>query len=336
MILLIRWRSCAGSIKGSDSFTFKRLVRTFTSATHFPSSTDEIRAFLALMVCSAILLGALSGCDVSGQGAATEAQYKAALNLAARGRTGEAASLLEATVPAVQRAYGENNINVAITMSGLGDVYLAQGRYYESEQTQRRALAIAEQHGYDTPVEAMILINLANALGPQGRITETQSIIRHVIAVLEKAQPVNEEQLGKSYVILCTTYSPQQHFAEALPYCSVAVEHIRRAVAQGSDRGALANSLSVLGADEAKLHHFNEARAHLNEARELAKTLNRPTLNAVTMSNLALLDLEEGHHTNAEAPFAEATRILNQSLPSYNTIAAATALQLRVQLQKRG
>lgn len=282
-------------------------------------------AWLVLLFVS---LTVLSGCDTIeqlSQGLGELRQYQEAMQLVDQGHTAEAVASLKAQVLAVEKTFSEDSIYVSVVLNGLSLAYLHQGKYAESEMTARRALAIAELHGYDTIISTVIRQNIANTLTAEGKLDKAEPIIRHVVGVLRKNQPDEYGQIGKAYSVLCNIYMVRKNFSGALTYCQTAVAYNRKAVAVGKDdEDPLVGSLSSLGSVYAKLHRFDDADKKFVESRKLAHSIGKTNLEAITIENQALGYRDKGEYEKAESPLATAAGLLNRLRPAYNMMFAIT------------
>ena len=76
----------------------------------------------------------------------------------------------EKALVTAEKALGPNHPQVAASLSGLADIYYAQGEYGEAEPLYRRSLAIREKAlGPDDPHVAQSLENYAALLRKTGR-----------------------------------------------------------------------------------------------------------------------------------------------------------------------
>jgi tetratricopeptide (TPR) repeat protein len=87
-----------------------------------------------------------------------------------------------------EKALGPDHPDVASSLNNLGNVYLRQGHYAESEPLHMRALAIREKAlGPDHPDVAYCLNGLALTFRDQGRYQEAEGLLSQALSTREAA-----------------------------------------------------------------------------------------------------------------------------------------------------
>jgi tetratricopeptide (TPR) repeat protein len=106
----------------------------------------------------------------------------------AQGRYAEAEPLYNRSLAIKEKAFGNDHLNLVITLGNLAALYKSQGRYADAEPLYKRALAIREKAlGPDHPDVATSLNNLGLLYDNQGRYAEAEPLYNRSLAIKEKA-----------------------------------------------------------------------------------------------------------------------------------------------------
>ncbi|WP_438456569.1 tetratricopeptide repeat protein [Wolbachia endosymbiont of Kerria lacca] len=95
--------------------------------------------------------------------------------------------LLERALPILEKYYGGENVEVAITLGNLGNAYGDLGNPEKQKELLERALAIEEKYYGGEHVEvASTLGNLGNAYGALGNPEKQKELLERALPILEK------------------------------------------------------------------------------------------------------------------------------------------------------
>src|SRR4029434_6360277 len=112
-------------------------------------------------------------------------------------------SLKEALAEAEQ--LGEKDPRVALTLDGLAQFYLRQGRYADAEQLAKRLLARREQvSGPESPDVAASLVFLASLYQLEGKPLEAEPLVKKAIGIVEKLPGNASEDLAQTMSLLAS------------------------------------------------------------------------------------------------------------------------------------
>ena len=107
---------------------------------------------------------------------------------------------------------------LAASLSNLGTVYRAQGRYAEAEKLYRRALELREGNfGAAHPEVAVVVNNLATLYHAEGRTAEAEPLFRRALAIWEQFPGQEDRHLATALNNLAGIYRATSRFAEAKP-----------------------------------------------------------------------------------------------------------------------
>ncbi|MBC7997997.1 MAG: tetratricopeptide repeat protein [Leptolyngbya sp.] len=161
------------------------------------------------------------------------------------------------------------------------------GNFVQSEESARKALAMAKQANLSEEICAMHSVVLANALRQQSKFDEALKILEPAVAVLSKSEK-GDALFATATNNLGALYFWLGDYQQAL---TILREGLRlRLEAQGDNHPDTANSYLDLGCAEYKLGQLEPAITHLSHALEIRRNklgINHPeTLFA--MANLAV------------------------------------------------
>jgi tetratricopeptide (TPR) repeat protein len=116
-----------------------------------------------------------------------------------------------------KKRLGSQHPDVARSLSNLGGVLQAQGKFAEAETVYREALAMRRKLlGSEHPGVANLLGGLAEVLLAQGKFAEAEASARECLAVREKRLPEGWEMFD-ARSLLGATLLRQKKYAEAEP-----------------------------------------------------------------------------------------------------------------------
>ncbi|HEX4826470.1 MAG TPA: serine/threonine-protein kinase [Candidatus Polarisedimenticolaceae bacterium] len=119
--------------------------------------------------------------------------YMLGLVLVRRGRTAEAAPLLEEALESRTILFGDSSADVAPVQDALGEMYLADGKLERAEEALTKSLAAFDASlPPDNPARAAALVHLAELRRRQARTAEAKE-------AFEKALGIRERVLGDEH-----------------------------------------------------------------------------------------------------------------------------------------
>jgi tetratricopeptide (TPR) repeat protein len=127
------------------------------------------------------------------QPAISQQEFQHAIELNQQGiQLGEQGHFAEAIPPATQalaifeKAFGADNLNVAIGSGNLGQLYVQAGQFDKAEPLYKRAVAILEKHADKQRDLGMMLAGLADLYTRQKRYADAEPYYRRAIPLLDK------------------------------------------------------------------------------------------------------------------------------------------------------
>jgi eukaryotic-like serine/threonine-protein kinase len=208
-----------------------------------------------------------------------------------------------------------NPEDLAVSLTGLANLGVDEGRYAEASELYRRALAIiASGGGQGTPRYATPLSGLALAQRGLGAADSARAMLERVVSIQRRALAPDSLDLAWSLAALASLYAEGETMARARALSEEALTVQERAL--GPDHTDVAETIDVL----ANLHHregrFEQALAlHQREVGIWAKAVGteHPTY-AMALDHLArdFADLER--YPEAIAASLRAGRIFARTL----------------------
>ena len=197
------------------------------------------------------------------------------------------------------RLYGENSFEHALNEWGLGSVYFGDGKYQQSEQHFRTAVAEARAWtGANTSITTGYIGDLAGTLVLEGKFSEAKVLLKRDIVISEKVEPGSTFNEGQAYFYLGFVELQQGEL-------KAAEDHFEQVIAMGRRHAAV--SPLFVEYSELGLAHVYSKRGGQQQAEALirevlATTKLKPSY--VMVAGYALLGhvlLQEGRLADAEA-----------------------------------
>jgi serine/threonine protein kinase len=172
------------------------------------------------------------------------------LNL--RGRTAEAAELLEQTLTSQRLVYGEFSSKVSETMSELASVRAHQGQLSEAERLTIDALSIEEKaRGASHHASGYLLVGLAQIHLRQRRLTEAESEVRRGLEIFATTLPPDHQYVASAEYISGEIFLSLNRLADAESMLTASMNRWKRTEAPAwraaRSAGALGEALHRLG-----------------------------------------------------------------------------------------
>jgi tetratricopeptide (TPR) repeat protein len=263
----------------------------------------------------------------------------ALINLAviyqAQGRYAEAEPLLKRALAIDEKALGPEHPDVGAAIGWLAQIYNAQGRYAEAEPLYKRSLAIRDlanlgqevlaaafQGDLQTAEErAKRFRDLARetkgensaefgaALGTVGmldwmasRMAEAEANMKRALAIYEKLDPPDKQQIAATLAMLAAIHSSQGHTEEANPLMRRGLSGLTDSMV--ADNAALISRLTEL--DDTNPAHFDEMERIFKTMIELQERSGQHRNAVIARITLASLYVTHNHCENAEPILREA------------------------------
>ena len=192
----------------------------------------------------------------------------------------------------------------------IGELYLDIGKWTESEQMLRAALAINRKlNGAESAESAASLNDLGLAFWKQGKLADAEKAAREALTIRQQLFGTNNADTARSLNALASVYTDETRFTEAEPMIREALA-IRRSLFKG-DNLEVADSLNSLCLMLEGAGRWAEAE---NTGRELVPLRRRLSGNenkdlAEALKELALAEGFNGKLDEEEASFNEAFAI---------------------------
>lgn len=161
--------------------------------------------------------------------------------------------------------YGKDHIQVAITLTNLGNTYGDLGDFRRQKELLEQALVILERHyGKDHVQMAITLTNLANAYGDLGNYTQQKTLLERALAIFER-------QYGKDHVQVAITLTNLGNACGDLGDSKRQKELLAHALAifereYGKDHVQVASALVSLGSAYGDLGNYQKKKELLERA----------------------------------------------------------------------
>jgi tetratricopeptide (TPR) repeat protein len=251
----------------------------------------------------------------SGQdnGGTYERVRRAAIKEYSQGHFGEAETLF---LHALHLAEGkEDDYSVALSLSGLGDVYQNQGHFEEAESAYRNSLSILKRVPDSNLVLAVVLHNLADAYTAEHRYQDSLATLNEASRTAQKANPSHDEltglisnSFGVVYFYQGKNRKAESCFEEAINVYST------HGIAFAAD---MAQSVNNLGELYRRRRQFQKAEDSYKKSIRLTEQqlgASHPDL-TVILENLADLYTDLKRYTEAEALYRRSLAILEEGKP---------------------
>jgi len=257
--------------------------------------------------------------------------YEAADYAAAAAKAEEALSFAES-------AFGRDHSNTLISVSWLGFVYRAQGRYDEAEPLFLRALEASERVlGKEHPSTLASVNNLALLYRAQGRYGEAEPLFLRALEASERVLGKEHPDTLTAVNNLALLYQAQGRYAEAEPLFLRALEASERVL--GKEHPSTLTSVSHLAGLYASQGRYAEAEPLYLRAIEASERVlgKEHPYTLFSVNNLALLYRAQGRYAEAEPLLKRALdaleRVLGKEHPS--TLTSVNNLASLYESQRR-
>jgi serine/threonine protein kinase/tetratricopeptide (TPR) repeat protein len=256
----------------------------------------------------------------------------------ARGR--DTAMLQEILDRAAKRVGNDltNQPEVEAEMRGLiGQLYYQIGKFPESEQMLRTALAINRKlHGAESAESALSLNDLGMVFWKEGKLTDAERADHEALTIRQHIFGTNNADTARSLNALGSIYTDENRFTEAEPMIREALA-IRRGLFKGDNLEA-ADSLNSLGLMLVGEGRFAEAEV---TERELVAMRRRLSGNdnidlAVALKVLGQAEGFDGKLDKEEASYNEAFAIEHKLLPDEHPYVLKSIANLGEIMRVRG
>ncbi len=240
---------------------------------------------------------------------------RAGIYLQKHARYPEAEPLLLRSLAIREQALEPGHLDVAHTLTFLGELYTEWGKYYLAEPLLQRALTIREQAlGPDHLDIAHTLTILALLTWSQGRFKQTESLLHRVLAIRELALGADHVEVSQDLINLAVLYNDQGKYEQAEPLYQRALAIREQQL--GSQHPDTATSLSNLGTFYRDLGKFSQAEALYRRALALREQVLGPEHPRVALSYsaLALIYFRQGMYFQAEPLYQRALAIQEKML----------------------
>lgn len=227
------------------------------------------------------------------------------------------------------------NRALAISNDNLGTLYLLQGRYAESEDRYKRALAIEkEKLSPDDMAISSTSNNLAAVYSFQGRVAGQEQLLQQSLAILEKTVGADHAEVGKVLGNLGALYWSQKRSSEAEELYNRALAIEKRV--RGPNHPDVAEMLGHLAVIYLASGRLNEAQTFYR--RELAIDeqvfgANHPKV-ASDLNALAECETQRGNDAEAEVLLRRALAIQEKAFGGDHPDIADTLRQLAMLLTR--
>jgi CHAT domain-containing protein/Tfp pilus assembly protein PilF len=212
----------------------------------------------------------------------------------------------------IQRKLAPGSIDLARSLSALGNVIRARFDLKSAEPLLREAVAILEPQAPDSTDFAVSLNNLATLRWRQGAVDEAAGMYRRALAILERTAPAGGDAAASLMGIAITHQLPGR-LAEAEPYYRRALA-LEERLAPGTAREArVLNNLGGLLYNRGALLEAEDlyARALTIHERVAPESQNV----ASTLHNIGLIHYDRGDRTRAEDYLQRALELKERLAP---------------------
>jgi len=233
-------------------------------------------------------------------------------------RNVEAVDLLETTLASREAVHGRDGIQVAATLGGLADAYVAVGALTKAEHSSRRAIQILESAGRRGGKERL---DLADVLLDRGDSVEARRIVEDELAW-------RLERYGPEHIETAIAYKEHADLLKnlgdgvgALRSAQRALEATEASLGPDSPRRAfplisIATSLEMLG-------RIDEADPAFREAVALTQRHGNRVDRMGVLNNLGMFLRRAGRHEEALVPLRESLEI-REGTPGVSPVRVAS------------
>jgi CHAT domain-containing protein/tetratricopeptide (TPR) repeat protein len=300
----------------------------------------HIRHFGRLLVMGVILGGgpATRAAEENKDREALLAAYRQGENLRQQGRYAQASQAYEKAVALAKRVFGATDLNTAVLLNNLADLYQNQCQYARAESFYLRSLKILEAKlAKDDPLVASVLNNLALLSKEQGDYTKAERIYERSLRMFESRLGKDDLRVATSLNNLAALYRFRGQYTRAQPLLKRSLGI--RETKLGKDHPDVAISLYNLASLCYDQGQYAEAQPlYLRSLKIFESQLGKdhPRV-ATTLNDLALLYSAQGQYSKA-GPLLERALTIRESKLGKNHPQVAQSLNglaLLYQVQRR-
>ena len=231
----------------------------------------------------------------------------------AQGHFGEAETLFLHALHLAETKRDE--YSVALSLSGLGDVYQNQGHFEEAQSAYRSSLSILKRVPDSDLVLAVVLHNLADAYTAEHRYQDSLATLSEASRIAQKANPTQDELAGLITNSFGVVYFYQGKNRKAESFFEAAINIYS---AHGSPFAAdMAQSVNNLAELYRRKRQFQKAEDSYKKSITLTEQQlgsSHPDLTLI-LENLADLYTDLKRYTEAEALYRRSLSILEEEKP---------------------
>ncbi len=231
-----------------------------------------------------------------------------------------------------------NQPEVEAELGGLmGRLYYQIGKYPESEQMQRAALAVNRKlYGAESAESSASLNDLGMVFWKEGKLADAEQAHHEALTIRRKLFGTNNADTARSMNALASIYTDEKRFTEAEPMIREALA-IRRSLFKG-DNLEVADSLNSLGLMLVGEGRYAEAEVTVRELVAMRRRLsgNEDIDLAVALKVLGQAEGFDGKLEEEEASYNEAFAIEHKLLPEEHPYVVKSIANLGEIMRVRG
>jgi CHAT domain-containing protein/tetratricopeptide (TPR) repeat protein len=239
--------------------------------------------------------------------------------------------------PIREKTLGANHPDVGQTLTNLANVFRDQGKYGETEELYKRALAIRETAlGANHSDVGQTLNSLANLYRAQGKYEEAEGLHKRALVIRENALGASHPAVAQALHNLAMVSERQGKYrdAEELNKRALAI----REQALGANHPDVAHTLNNLAFVYWMQGKYSEAEGLYRRAlaiREQALGESHPDV-ALNLNNLGLVYWMQGKYSEAEGLYKRALAIREQALDVSHPAVGSTLNNLGLVYRDQG
>jgi serine/threonine protein kinase/tetratricopeptide (TPR) repeat protein len=220
--------------------------------------------------------------------------------------------------------------------SRIGQLYREIGKYPESEQMQRAALAINQKlYGAGSAESAASFYDLGLVFWKEGKLADAEKAHREALTIRRQLFGTNNADTARSLNALASIYTDENRFTEAEPMIREALA-IRHSLFKG-DNLEVADSLNSLGLMLVGQGRFAETEVTVRELVAMRRQLSGNDIDlAVALKVLAQAEGFDGKLDEEEASYNEAFAIEHKLLPEDHPYVVKSIANLGEIMRVRG
>ncbi|QRN99232.1 CHAT domain-containing protein [Archangium violaceum] len=263
--------------------------------------------------------------------------FEEATKLQKAGKYTEAITKGEQALTLREAVLGDSHLEVAASLSLLGDLYLRQGNHARAEPLLQRALAIREAIlGPQHPDVASSLNNLAILCGMQSMYSRAEPLFERALAIREESLGKQHPDVASSLNSLARLYKEQGLYSRAEPLLERALAINEAAL--GKQHSAVAvtlNNLAMLYSGQGLYSRAEPLYERALAIWEAALGKQHPYV-ASSLNNLAILYREQGLYSRAGPLQERALAIFEATLGKQHPDVASSLNNLAILYAKQG